>query len=328
MTIRTEDLTAFVAAARNGTLVGAARIAGISKSVLTRRIARLESTLGASVFLRSTRGLKPTALGKKLLRHAHKLSQELEAIGQIAEATTHEVAGVLRITVPAAFSTPVLHRALARFIERFPEVQLDLRLDDRYVDLARREVDLALRVGAVRNTAHHTVRRLGMLQHVVVASDGYLQRAPPLASPRDLVHHRCLVHSGIGIAHQWRFLVNGRWTTPKLGGVVRVDAASMLVELAALGSGLAALPAFLARDGVRSGRLRVVLGAYALPRRGVFCVTPYRRPWPPAVLALTDQIVDVWTSCNAAEASGDQSRSSAGDSATLDGLQVGFDRPV
>jgi DNA-binding transcriptional LysR family regulator len=312
VSIRTEDLEAFVASARTGTLVGAARAVGVSKSVLTRRIARLESTLGAGVFLRSTRGLKLTALGRRVLRHAQRLSRDMEAIAQIADTATHELRGTLRVTAPAAFATVRLHRVFARFIERFPGVQLDLRFDDRYVDLAAREVDLALRIGAMRDTAHYTVRRIGMIGHSVVASDRYLNQAPPLSSPRDLAQHRCLVHSGVSMAHQWRFLVNGRWTTPQPGSIVHADVVGALVELAAEGVGLAVLPTCLIRNEILSGRLREVLCDQALPRRGAFCVAPYRRPWPPTVHALTEQILAACKSSCAGDASGNPQGSRAG----------------
>lgn len=302
MTIRTDDLEAFATAARAGTLVAAARAHGVSKSVLTRRIARLEAALGGAVFLRSTRGLRVTALGRRVLRHAERVAREMDSLLADAQAATHEVAGTLRVAAPAVFSTTGLQRALTRFIERFPDVHLDLRLDDRYVDIAAQEIDLALRIGRVHNTAHYTVRRIGTLGHMVVAADGYLQHMPALACPPDLVQHRCLVHSGVALAHQWRFLVNGRWTNPRLGLVVRADVMSGIVEMARQGAGLAVLPATLARAEIAAGRLRAVLSDWPLPRRGVYCVSPHRRPWPATVQALGAEIAAAWQSLEATAA--------------------------
>src|SRR4051794_33935831 len=230
-----DDILAFTRVVELESYTKAARRLGISKSMVSRRVARLENKLGTRLLVRSTRGLAPTEAGRAFAeRAAHALAELEEA--EAAAAGEREPSGALRIAAPLSFGILHLGPALAEFAQLYPRIGVDISFSDRFVDLVEDGFDAAIRIGVLKDSSL-IGRKLSPIRALVVASAEYLARHGHPKAPRALLQHRCLSYSGIGAEEQWRFRVGGRWQATKPPGSFRADNGEVLREAAAAGLG-------------------------------------------------------------------------------------------
>jgi DNA-binding transcriptional LysR family regulator len=264
-----DDILAFTRVVELESYTKAARRLGISKSMVSRRVTRLEKRLGAQLLVRSTRGLTPTEAGRAFAARAGRSLAELqEAETEVAEGEK-EPSGALRIAAPLSFGIMHLGPALIEFAERHPRIFVDAAYSDRYVDLVEDGFDAAIRIGILKDSSL-VGRKLSPIRALTAASPGYLARHGRPEAPRDLAQHRCLIYSGPGSDEQWRFRVAGRWLPIKPSGTFRADNGEVLRDAAAAGLGITALPSFILSPALESGALEPILGDFALPERGLY----------------------------------------------------------
>lgn len=256
-----EDLAAmavFAKVVESKGFSAAARQLGLTKSAVSKQVSRLESSLGARLLNRTTRALSLTEAGAAVYEHCARLvaaAEEAEhAVSRLAAAPR----GLLRVTASVTFGRLHVAPAIRDFLAAYPEVQVQLMLGDRMVDLAEEGFDLAIRI-ADRLGDNLVARRLAPVRFVVCAAPDYLARCGTPKKPADLGDHNCLVFTQEGLGEVWRFQTRSGSERVRVRGNFQVNSSEATRDamLAGLGVGLA--PVFAVGPDIRAGRLKVVL---------------------------------------------------------------------
>ncbi|HWH17104.1 MAG TPA: LysR family transcriptional regulator [Allosphingosinicella sp.] len=280
------DVLAFVRVVETGAFARAAERMGISKSILSRRVARLEEQLGAKLLTRTATGAQPTDIGEAYFARASNILAELDAAQEVVAEQVTQVAGPIRVTGPLSFGTQHLAPALAEFVRLHPKVELDISLEDRRVDLAAGGFDLAVRIGALADSSL-VARRIAPVRKVAVASPAYLDEHGTPQHPRDLAGHSILLYAG----EQWRFRVGDRWEYVRARPRLRANNGEMLRAAALAGLGICILPSFIAAPSIPTGDLRPLLLDYPLEEGALHAVMPPGRATTARVRALVEFLV-------------------------------------
>lgn len=300
------DVLAFVRVVETGAFARAAERMGISKSILSRRVARLEAQLGAKLLTRTAQGAQPTDIGQAYFERAANILVDLEAAREVVADAVTQIAGPIRISAPLSFGTQYLGPALADFVRLHPRVELDVSLDDRTVDLVGGGFDLAVRIGNLKDSAL-IARRIAPVRAAVLASPDYLDRHGRPESPRDLNDHDLLDYANVGRGNQWRFKVGGKWETVQGRTRFRANNGELLREAAIAGLGIVILPTFIASPAIGSGKLEVILRDHPLEDSGLHLVMPPGRAATARMRALIDFLAarfgpePDWDPCSTAE---------------------------
>jgi len=280
------DVLAFVRVAETGSFARAAERMGLSKPVLSRRVARLEQQLGARLLTRTARGAQPTDIGQAYHARAANILAELEAAQEVVAEAVTQVAGPIRLTAPLSFGIRHLAPALSEFAAAHPKVELDIVLEDKTVDLAEGGYDLAVRIGQLKDSAL-IARRIAPMRRVIVASPAYLARKGRPETPADLADHDVLLYA----YDQWRFRLNGHWETVRVSPVLRSNNGDMLLAAVTAGLGIAMLPTFIAGPALETGAVEPLLLDYPLDEGALHAVMPPGRATTARVRALVDFLV-------------------------------------
>lgn len=295
------DVLAFVRVVETGAFARAGERMGISKSIVSRRVARLEEQLGAKLLTRTAQGAHPTDIGQAYYERAANVLADLEAAQEVVADAVTQVAGPIRMSAPLSFGTQYLAPALADFAALHPKIELDVSLEDRTVDLVGGGYDLALRIGRLPDSTL-IARRIAPVRAAVLASPEYLARRGRPEHPRDLNGHDLLVYSNAAVG-QWRFKVGGKWDYVRGPARFRADNGELLREAACAGLGVVILPTFIAAPAIESGNLHVLLADYPLDESGLHIVMPPGRATTARVRALVEFLAarfgpePVWDPC-------------------------------
>lgn len=267
------DVLAFVQVAETGAFARAAERMGVSKSIASRRVARLEERLGAKLLTRTAQGAQPTEIGRAYHGRAASILAELEAAREVVAQATTEISGSIRLTAPTTFGSRHLAPALIDFARAHPRVDLDISLDDKRVDLVGGGFDLAIRIGDLRDSAL-VARKLTTVRSSLLASPAYLERRGRPERPADIGAHDLLVYTNLPAASQFR--LGDERSRRDVGGAVRMrsDNGEMLLAAAVAGLGIANLPDFIASPQFASGALEMVLPSLRQPEVGLHAVFP------------------------------------------------------
>lgn len=248
----------FVRAVETGSFSAVARELQIGQPNVSRHIASLEKLLGTRLLHRSTRHLATTPEGQKYYAQARQVLDVIAQAESDARGEAHPH-GLLRIACAESLGTEVLMKAMPEFLSRYPDVQVELRLSDGYIDLVAEGVDIAIRGGALKDSALRA-RRIGTSERICVASTAYLERHGVPAEPADLLQHECIVYTLLG-SGGWPFRtgevhVNGRLRLNNLEGIRR----AVLRDL-----GVGYLPSWMVSSELERGEVHALLTAYAAP---------------------------------------------------------------
>jgi DNA-binding transcriptional LysR family regulator len=278
------DVLAFVRVVETGGFARAAERMGMSKSIVSRRVARLEDQLGAKLLTRSAQGTQPTDAGQAYYERAANVLADLDAAREIVADSVTQIAGPVRLTAPLTFGTMYLADALADFARLHPRVELDIALEDRVVDLLAGGYDLAVRIGTLPDSSL-VARRIAPVRASLVASPAYLDERGRPARPSDLVHHDLLLYSNSG---PWRFRVGNRWESARGHQRLRANNGELLREAACAGMGLCVLPSFIAGPALEKGLLEPLLRDFPLEEGALHAVMPPGKAVTARVRALVD----------------------------------------
>ena len=267
----------------------AAREAGIAKSAVSRRIARLEDALGVRLLTRSTRSVTPTTEGLRV--HAHASEMVAAAASARGEAGGEEgpMRGLVRINAPVTFAQLYLAEVVAEFLVVEAEIEVDLQCDDRLVDVVEGGFDLVIRIGRLAESSL-VARRIARDRLVVCASPAYLAANGTPRSVHELSAHECLHYSLVPRAAEWRFRAATGATPLPTRGRFSTSNGTVLARAAIAGLGLAVVPSFMVATDVREGRLALVLEGQRPAAIGVFAVTATRRHAPARVRRLVEHL--------------------------------------
>lgn len=279
--LHADDLILFARIIEAGSFTRAAERTGLPKATLSRRLARLEDSLGERLIQRSTRQLAITEFGERMLEHARRLNEASEEAAALAQNRRAEPQGTLRVSLPPEFRELAVADVVARFSRRYPDVRLDLDLSARHVDLLGERFDVAVRAAVqLPDDGTLVARRIATRRSGLYASRDYLEQHGTPATPAELSEHRGLVLATRGEPQPWR-LSRGdeRWEgLPR--HALTANSLGLQQELAVRGLGIVELAhRFVLGMGERD-RLHAVLPDWQLPTVTIWCVTAGRRLLP------------------------------------------------
>lgn len=269
---RLTGMAVFAKVAEEKGFSAAARALGLSKSAVSKQVARLEDRLGARLINRTTRRLSLTAAGTAFYERCARVIAEAEEAERAVSSLHAEPRGVLKVNAPMSFATLQLAPAIPEFMARYPELAVDLTLNDRMVDLVDEGFDVAVRIARLTDSSL-IARRLAPSRRLVVASPDYFARRGTPARPEDLKNHNCLLYAYTLTGDEWRF----RDQSVRVTGNLKANNGEVLRAAVLAGAGVALMPTFIVGDDVRAGRLQAVLGAWEDHSSSVYAVYPHAR---------------------------------------------------
>ena len=290
----TQDLArirAFVQVFDAGGFSSAARQHGRSKALLSKYVTDLEDYLGVRLMNRTTRKLSLTEAGEAYYREASSLLQQLDDLDSTISDQTSEPRGLLRVSAPRNFGESTLAPAIFDFIKQHPKVQLDLRLEDRYVDLIDEGIDVALRISTLADSSL-IARKIADMHVVVGAAPELIATHGIPKHPEDLRHLPCIVDVNLQGQSNWRFTEDGKTISVPVSGPVRVNSPLAALSAAKSGLGFVVLPSYLAEPSCATGELVPVLAEFLPTGQTLQAVYPHRRHLAGKVRALIDHLVD------------------------------------
>ncbi|ANY82641.1 transcriptional regulator (plasmid) [Microvirga ossetica] len=285
-----EELRTFVEVVESGGLNRAAARLGVSKSIISRRITRLEADLGTRLLSRSTRGIIPTEAGIEYKIRCDRILAELDEARDAIAQQGGSVRGRLRLSAPLSFGVRHLAPVLADLARRHPALELDVSYTDRVVDLIGERFDAAVRIGSLRDSSL-VVRRIAPVHAVLVASPEYLARHGRPGTPQDLVGNECLIYTA-SLVPEWQFQSGNRRISIRPEGRLRSDNGEAILQWAIASLGIANAPSFLVSDAIESGALEPLLLDYPQPEFGIHIVRPPGSHVPGKVRILIDTLVE------------------------------------
>ena len=282
-----DDIRAFTEVVDSGSLTQAGARLGMSKSMVSRRLARLEAELGATLLARTTRGMSLTEAGGDFRPYAERMVAELQS-ARDALSRQGEATGRLRLTAPVSFGSSHLAPVLAELALRNPKLEISSSYSDRVVDLVGDGFDAAVRLGRLADSSL-IARRIAPVRAMMVASPAYLAEAGTPRTPDDLADHQAVPHGN----QIWQFSKDGRAFSHRPRGRFTADSGEAELAGVVAGLGIASMPAFLAGPALATGALVRVLEDYAIPEAGLYVVrTPPAEPVPMKVKALIDILLE------------------------------------
>lgn len=288
----TEHLHWFVEVVRRGSFAAVARARDVDPSSVSRAIRALESELGFSLFDRTTRTLAPTEAGAMYFQQIEALIEDLAHAGEQASGHANTPHGNLRVLAPVSFSLLNIVPLLPQFLSAFPGIRVDLQLNDALLDLVENRVDLAIRLGPLRDSSL-IARRLAPMRAHVCASPTYLERHGTPTTPTDLARHTCLVLNMPGFGHRWRFRDHaGQVSHVDVDARVTTSNALALEQLALAGEGIVLQAEWIVGPAISSGRLVDLFPHHAVTAslfdNAIWSVRPARRHEPTKVRAFLE----------------------------------------
>lgn len=263
-----EDLRTFVEVADTGGVAPGARRLGLSKSIVSRRLGRLEEEIGVQLLSRTTRGSALTEAGATFREHAMRIVAEIDA-AQETLSPEGEVRGLLRIAAPLSFGTTRLAPVFAELARRHPLLQIETSYSDRFVDLVGEGFDCAVRLGFLLDSSL-VARRICAFHGKLVASPAYVAAHGAPQTLEDLAHHQAAMKKG----EVWPLRDGRKTVIVRPHGRFYADSGEALMAAALAGVGVAALPDFLAEPHIAAGALVPLLTDYPAPEAGMFVVRP------------------------------------------------------
>jgi DNA-binding transcriptional LysR family regulator len=285
---RFEEMQAFQSTATVLSFTAAAQRLGLSKSMISQRIADLETRLGVRLINRTTRRLSLTEAGQAFLEGCARALREAAEAEEEASRHGSTLSGAIRIAAPLSFALLHLRPALFDFMAAHPGLELHLDMDDRVVDLVQGGYDMAIRIAGRLPDSSLVARRLARSRLVVCASPAYLAERGIPAEPAALAGHDCLLYSGAARADLWAFRIGAEWVPVAVHGRLHANNGDMLLAAAIAGYGVALLPSFLVGAALESGALIAILPEFPTQDGAIHAVYPQSRHVTTRVRAFTD----------------------------------------
>ena len=273
-----------------GSFRAAATDRGLSNAGVSKQVIELEAELGASLITRTTRKLTTTEAGQAYFERCVRILDDIAESEAAVTATQAAPRGLLRISAPMSFGLLQLMAWIPDFVRRYPQVQLDLVLNDRASDLIEEGFDVAIRVRTTLPDSSLVAKRLGTVTRIVCASPGYLAEAGTPAMPDDLLAHRALVYSLSESPTNWSLtsLANGNMVRQRVVSALSINNSIGLRDAALAGMGVALIPVFIVADALKAGTLVQVLPQFRCEAHSLYALYPASRYISPKVRAFVD----------------------------------------
>jgi DNA-binding transcriptional LysR family regulator len=259
-----EAMQAFARVVSAGSFAEAARQLGRTRSAISKAVMELEHMLGVRLLDRTTRKVRPTEAGLADYERSAAVLADIEET-EIQIAGLHDAPrGLLRINGPMSFGTAYLAGAVADFLSAYPDLKIELLLNDRFIDPLEEGVDVTVRIGELADSSL-IARRIAATRRVLVAAPSYLTQHDTPTVPDDLARHRCLVYGQVAARQRWHLQHNGETITVPVTSALCANNGEVLREAACKGLGIALLPTVIAGDAIKAGQLATVLEAFSPP---------------------------------------------------------------
>jgi DNA-binding transcriptional LysR family regulator len=285
------SLRAFTKVVESASFSEAGKKLRLSRSAISKHVGDLEQELGVQLLSRTTRRVTPTEQGQTYFERAIGILADLEAADRAVAERQSSPRGLLRINAPMSFGTLKLGPAIAEFMERFSDLQIQLALSDEQVDPLQEGLDIVLRIAELESSSL-IARKLLPIPRSLCASPDYLRAHGEPKHPDELRDHACLAYGYLLTGNQWKLTgpdgdhwINPRWP-------LCANNAEVLCDAAVRGRGIALLPHFIAEDAIKRGALRPILVSYTAPQIALYAVYPPTRHLAVKVRAFIDFLVE------------------------------------
>ena len=289
---RLSEMEAFATVVDQGGFTDAAKKLGISKSAVSKHVSSLESRLGARLLNRTTRRVSPTEIGLAYYDRARRVLNDAGEADALVTAMQSAPSGMLRVSAATDFGVNHLSPILGSFLHEYPEITVNMVLDNRYVELISEGFDLAVRIGELEDSSLRA-RKLADTHKQMIASPEYLEEYGRPQRIDDLNEHKLLHYSNQAQGGVWRLTApSGEKRQVRSSGWLTVNDGQSLLTAAINGLGIAFLPSFLYADAVRDGKLVPAIEGMAPEVQGIYAVYPPGRYTQPKVRAFIDFLVE------------------------------------
>jgi len=266
-------MEAFVVVVDTGSFSAAARRLNVGQPAVSKTVAQLENRLGVKLLVRTTRGLTATEAGLNYYERARRSIEEADEAELAARGAGSGLKGRLRICGAVTFASIHLMPRLPEFLARHPELEMEVVLDDRNIDLVQEGIDVALRMGQLSDSSL-TAKRIASGRHVVVGTPAYFARTGEPTAPEDLAAHQAVIYDQGGGGRDWTFQRDDAEITVTLKGRLRVSAAEGVRAAVLANAGIAVASEWMFPPEIAEGTVKVVLQDWELPRIGLWAVFP------------------------------------------------------
>jgi DNA-binding transcriptional LysR family regulator len=290
---RLTSMELFVKVVEAGSFIAASEALGISRPMASKHVQRLEEQLGVRLLNRTTRTISLTEAGRSFYLRCQTIFEEIDQAMAEAGNLQVEPRGVLRINAPVTFGRAHLTRALASFQSKYPDIEIDLTLNDRFVDIVDEGFDIAIRIGRLADSSL-IARVLAPCRMMVCAAPAYIERHGAPESLSALSQHNCLIYAHSSQEHRWYFGEGDREVSIAVTGDFRTNFGEAVVEAAAAGRGLILEPSFTLAPYLADGRLVPVLADFTPRALNVHAVYPQSRLLPQKVRILIDHLASAF----------------------------------
>ncbi|MBW8183538.1 LysR family transcriptional regulator [Shewanella nanhaiensis] len=281
----------FVAVIESGSFSQAASRLGISKSAVSKRIRQLEDKLGVQLLHRTTRQLSLTEAGERYFEYALKsYIAAAEGVDSVTQLQGNPK-GELKVNSPMSFGRLHIAPLVADFLAKYPDITLNMVMDDRVVDLVEGGFDLAIRAGNLQDSTL-IARRLAPCRSVICAAPEYLEKLGTPLIPTDLSRHNCINYAYFSGGSEWTFHMDTGPLKVKVSGNYRVNNSEALQKAILSGLGIAKIPTFIVGQDIAEGKLIPLLTDYQLPMQTFYAVFPERQHLPAKVRVFLDFILE------------------------------------
>jgi DNA-binding transcriptional LysR family regulator len=272
-----ESIRAFTQVVAAGGFAAAARDMGLSRSAVNKLVIALENELGVQLLHRSTRVVTPTETGLAFHQRCLEILADLEEAERSITQLHAEPRGRLRVNAPMSFGTLHLGPALADFLLRYPDLQVQLTLSDRFIDPLEEGFDVTIRISRPPDSSSLVTHELMPSTRLLCASPAYLKEHGVPQQPADLRHHSCLRYGQLAALGEWVLVGPEGTQTVTIEGALCSNNGEVLKQAAVRGLGITLLPSFIVTDELQAGQLQVVLPDYQPPQISVYVIYPVNR---------------------------------------------------
>lgn len=279
-------MKAFTLVVETGSFSAASERLGITRAAASKYISQLESQLGVRLLNRTTRYVSMTESGRIYFERCKEMQHFMEEADDMVAGLSSVPKGTLRISAPSVFAHRHLVPLLSEFNQLYPDVNTEIMVSERLVDLVDEGYDLAIRVPYTEDVAL-VARRLTSCKHVVVASPAYLKTAPKLTEHTDLKHHACMLFT-FTLNHTWPLEKDGEEFPVKVTPVLTSNNPEVLLDAAIAGMGITIMPTFIAYEAIQRGQLKTVLNEYTLFNLDIYAVYASRHYLPAKIRIFID----------------------------------------
>jgi len=285
------SIRAFTRVVKHGSFAAAARELRLSRSAVSKYVIELEQELGAQLLVRTTRSASPTENGQAYYERCIAILADLEDADRAVARLQSEPRGLLRVNAPMSFGTLHLGRAVADFMGRYPELQIQLILSDQQIDPVQEGFDVTLRIADLPSSSL-IARKIAPASRVVCAAPSYLARHGIPEHPAALRDHDCLAYGYLATGNQWKLTGpdGDHWIA--IPWTLCTNNAEVLRDAAVRGRGIALLPTFIAGADIQQGRLSTILTSYKAPEISIYAIYPETRHLSLKVRVFIDFLVE------------------------------------